>query len=59
MRSTVMSDRWANEVLEDGRRYLLVKRQEINLKTTPVQRVTARDWLVKDRPGGDAQHHRK
>ena len=59
MRSTVTSDRWANEVLEDGRRYLLVKRQEINLKTTPVQRVTARDWLVKDRPGGDARHRRK
>ena len=59
MRGTVTSDRWANEVLEDGRGYLLVKRQEINLKTTPVQRVTARDWLVKDRPGGDAQHHRK
>ena len=56
MRGTVTSDRWANEVLEDGRRYLLVKRQEINLKTTPVQRVTARDWLVKDGPGSDARH---
>ena len=59
MRSTITSDRWANEVLEDGRGYLLVKRQEINLKTAPVQRVTARDWLVKDRPGSDVQHRRK
>ena len=59
MRSTITSDRWANEVLEDGRGYLLVKRQEINLKTALVQRVTARDWLVKDGPGSDVQHHRK
>ena len=59
MRSTITSDRWANEVLEDGRGYLLVKRQEINLKTALVQRVTARDWLAKDGPGGDAWHCRK
>ena len=59
MRGTITSDRWANEVLEDGRGYLLVKRQEINLKTAPVQRVTARDWLVKDRPGSDVRHHHK
>ena len=59
MRSTNTSDRGANKVLEDGRGYLLVKRQEINLKAAPVQRVTARDWLAKDGPGGDARHRRK
>ena len=59
MRGTITSDRWANKVLEDGRGYLLVKRQEINLKAAPVQRVTARDWLAKDGPGGDARHRRK
>ena len=59
MHGTITSDRWANKMLEDGRGYLLVKRQEINLKTAVVQRVTARDWLVKDRPGGDVQHRCK
>ena len=57
VRSIVASDRWANEVLEDGRRCLLVKKQEINIKNAlVVQSTTVRDGAVKDRLGGGAQH---
>ena len=57
MHGTVASDRWVNEVPEDGRGCLLAKKREINFKNTPiVRRVTERDRLVKDQPGGNAQH---
>ena len=60
MHGTVASDRWANEVLEDGRGCLLVKKQEINIKNALVVRSTAaRDGAVKERLGGGAQHCRK
>ena len=60
VRSIVTSDRWANEVLEDSRRCLLVKKQEINIKNTLVVWSTAaRDGAVKDRLGSGAQHCRK
>ena len=60
VRSIVASDRWANEVLEDGRRCLLAKKQEINIKNVlVVQSTAARDRAAKDRLGGGAQHCHK
>ena len=61
MRGTVSSDRWVNKVPEDGRGCLLAKKKrEINFNNTPVvRRVTERDRLVRDRPGGDARHCHK
>ena len=60
MHGTVASDRWANEVLEDGRGCLLAKKQEINIKNALLVRsAAARNRAVKDRLGGGAQHCRK
>ena len=60
VRSIVASNRWANEVLEDSRRCLLAKKQEINIKNAlVVWSAAARDGAVKDRLGGGAQHCRK